>query len=149
MLPASLFNRHSIDHDVVSTRRTLLLASLLLGLPAVLSKTAFASELDASETMITQRDAIQFVPWSGAPPRSGEMATLYGSLDRPGPYLVLMKWYPGYMSAPHFYATDRLSMVLSGTWWVDSGPISIRSTRCRFRPAGSSGGSPIRRILMV
>jgi hypothetical protein len=32
-----------------------------------------------------------------------------------------MKWYPGYMSAPHTYATDRLSFVLSGTWWVNSG----------------------------
>jgi hypothetical protein len=32
-----------------------------------------------------------------------------------------MKWYPGYMSAPHTYATDRLSLVLSGTWWVNSG----------------------------
>jgi hypothetical protein len=32
-----------------------------------------------------------------------------------------MKWYPGYMSAPHSYATDRLCLVLSGTWWVDSG----------------------------
>ena len=49
------------------------------------------------------------------------MATLYGSLDQPGPYLVLMKWYPGYASAPHSYATDRLSLVLSGTWWVNSG----------------------------
>ena len=49
------------------------------------------------------------------------MATLYGGLDKPGPYLVLMKWYPGYMSAPHSYATDRLSLVLSGTWWVNSG----------------------------
>src|SRR5262249_29600718 len=29
---------------------------------------------------------------------------LYGGLDQPGPYLVLMKWYPGYMSAPHSYA---------------------------------------------
>jgi hypothetical protein len=34
---------------------------------------------------------------------------------------VLMKWYPGYMSAPHTYATDRLALVLSGTWWVNSG----------------------------
>jgi hypothetical protein len=25
------------------------------------------------------------------------------------------------MSAPHYYATDRLSLVLSGTWWVNSG----------------------------
>jgi len=49
------------------------------------------------------------------------MATLYGGLETPGPYLVLMKWYPGYMSAPHSYATDRLSLVLSGTWWVNSG----------------------------
>jgi hypothetical protein len=32
-----------------------------------------------------------------------------------------MKWYPGYMSAPHTYATDRLCLVLSGTWWVNSG----------------------------
>jgi hypothetical protein len=32
-----------------------------------------------------------------------------------------MKWCPGYMSAPHTYATDRLSRVLSGTWWVNSG----------------------------
>jgi hypothetical protein len=42
-------------------------------------------------------------------------------LNTPGPYLVLMKWNPGYMSAPHSYATDRLSLVLSGTWWVNSG----------------------------
>jgi len=25
------------------------------------------------------------------------------------------------MSAPHCYATDRLCLVLSGTWWVKSG----------------------------
>jgi hypothetical protein len=25
------------------------------------------------------------------------------------------------MSAPHTYATDRFSVVLSGTWWVNSG----------------------------
>jgi hypothetical protein len=45
------------------------------------------------------------------------VATLYGGLDKPGPYLVLMKCYPGYMSAPHTYAIDRLSLILSGTWW--------------------------------
>jgi hypothetical protein len=32
-----------------------------------------------------------------------------------------MKWYRGSASAPHSYATDRLSLVLSGTWWVNSG----------------------------
>jgi hypothetical protein len=109
-------------HDVVATRRTLLLAALAAGLPlAASSTTAQASKLDPAQTMITFPDAIKFVPWSGAPPHSGEMATLYGGLDTPGPYLVLMKWYPGYMSAPHSYASDRLSLVLSGAWWVNSG----------------------------
>jgi len=71
---------------------------------------------------VTLPDAIEWSGWiNGFPPHSGEMATLYGGLDKPGPYLVLMKWYPGYMSAPHTYATDRLSLVLSGTWWVNSG----------------------------
>jgi hypothetical protein len=49
------------------------------------------------------------------------MAVLFGGLDKPGPYVVFMRWYPGYMSAPHEYATDRYSVVLSGTWWVNSG----------------------------
>jgi hypothetical protein len=109
-------------YEVVATRRTLLLAALAAGLPlAAASRTAQASRLNPAETLITLPDAIKFVPWSGAPPHSGEMGTLYGGLGTPGPYLVLMKWYPGYMSAPHSYATDRLSLVLSGTWWVNSG----------------------------
>jgi hypothetical protein len=108
--------------DVVATRRMLLLASLMAGLPLAASGTAAqASPLDSTETIITPHDAIKFVAWTNAPPLSGEMATLYGGLDKPGPYLVLMKWHPGYMSAPHSYRTDRLSLVLSGTWWVNSG----------------------------
>jgi hypothetical protein len=100
----------------------LLFAPLLASLPLALSGTAVrASELNPAETQITLPDAMKFVTWIGAPPHSGEMCTLYGGLDKPGPYLVLMKWYPGYMSAAHSYATDRLSLVLSGTWWVNSG----------------------------
>jgi hypothetical protein len=107
-------------HD--TTRRAMLLAMLAAALPlAASTRAAKASKLSPAETIITLPDAIKFVPWSGASPHSGEMATLYGGLDTPGPYLVLMKWYPGYMSAPHSYATDRLSLVLSGTWWVNSG----------------------------
>jgi len=117
-----VFSSCVLDLDVASTRRALLLAPLLAGLPLALSgTTAQASKLDPPGTTITLPDAMKFAAWSGAPPHGGEMATLYGGLDKPGPYLVLMKWYPGYMSAPHSYATDRLSLVLSGTWWVNSG----------------------------
>jgi hypothetical protein len=111
------------DHNFRPTRRGLLLASLLATLPLALSETAaLAGRINPSETQVTLPDAIKWSGWiNGFPPHSGEMGTLYGGLDKPGPYLVLMKWYPGYMSAPHTYATDRLSLVLSGTWWVNSG----------------------------
>jgi hypothetical protein len=110
------------DDDDCLTRRALLLGMLLGGLQLAASgTTAQASAINRSETQITLPDAFKWTTWSGAPPHGGEMATLYGGLDKPGIYLVLMKWYPGYMSAPHSYATDRLSLVLSGTWWVNSG----------------------------
>ena len=108
---------------VCSTRRGLLLAPLLAALPLALSDTAaLAGRINPSETQVTLPNAIKWSGWiNGFPPHSGEMGTLYGGLDKPGPYLVLMKWYPGYMSAPHTYATDRFSLVLSGTGWVNSG----------------------------
>jgi hypothetical protein len=112
-----------IADEICSTRRELLLAPLLAALPLALSYTgALAGSIEPSETQVTLPNSIKWSGWiNGFPPHSGEMATLYGGLDNPGPYLVLMKWYPGYMSAPHSYATDRLSLVLSGTWWVNSG----------------------------
>jgi len=80
-----------------------------------------ASPINPKQTFVLQRDQIKFVPWNGLPPGSGEMAKLYGDFDKPGPYLVMMKWYPGWFSAPHSYATDRVQVVVSGTWWVNSG----------------------------
>ena len=99
-------------------RRSFLVASLA---PAIAPLTAKASDLDPKQTFVLPESDITFVPWTGASLGSGEMAMLYGDFNCPGPYLVLMKWYPGYMSAPHSYATDRLSVVISGTWWVNSG----------------------------
>ena len=112
----------TLEDDVCLSRRALLLGILAGGLQLAASGTiARANAIDPSETQVTLPDAIKWTTWSGAPPHGAEMATLYGGLDKPGPYLVLMKWYPGYMSAPHSYATDRLSLVMSGTWWVNSG----------------------------
>jgi hypothetical protein len=112
----------SLQHDAPSraSRRSVLLTSLLSVLPLALSAGG-ALALDPSETQITLPDQIKWTPWSAGPPHSAEMATLFGGLDKPGEYVVLMKWYPGYMSAPHSYVTDRLCLVLSGTWWVNSG----------------------------
>jgi hypothetical protein len=112
-----------LKNELCLTRRQLFIAQLIAGVVALSNTSARAGIINRSETQVTLPDAIEWSGWiSGFPPHSGEMATLYGGLDKPGPYLVLMKWYPGYMSAPHTYATDRLSLVLSGTWWVNSGP---------------------------
>jgi hypothetical protein len=112
-----------LERETGATRRRLMLAPFLAALPLALSGTAaLASPINPSQTQVTLPDAINWSGWiNGFPPHSGEMATLYGDLNKPGPYLVLMKWHPGYMSAPHTYATDRISLVLSGTWWVNSG----------------------------
>src|ERR1700738_4870299 len=74
-----------------------------------------------SETFVQPYQDITFEPWGNLPPHSGEMAMLYGDFDGPGPYLVLMKWNPGWFSAPHTYATDRIQVVVFGRWWVNSG----------------------------
>ncbi len=123
-----------------ATRR-LLLASLagLLGAAAIPLRAD--AKPNPNETQITLPDAIRWKPWNDLPSHSGEMATLFGDLKAPGEYVVLMKWHPGFMSAPHSYRTDRLSYVVSGTWWVDSG--------ASFDPAGTvpvPAGSFVRRV---
>jgi hypothetical protein len=77
-------------------RRAFLLSSIFTTLAA---GAAEASPIDPKETFVLQHDDIKFEPWGKLPPGSGEMAKLYGDVDRPGPYLVLMKWNPGWFSA--------------------------------------------------
>jgi hypothetical protein len=100
-------------------RRLILLTSML---SAIAPEMANASPIDPHETFVLPREQIEYHPWSTAPPHSGEMATLYGDINKPGLYLVMMKWNPGWFSAPHTYATDRIQVVVSGTWYVNSGP---------------------------
>ena len=110
----------SFDPRALATRRGMLLTPLLAALPLGFLSTP-AEALNPAETEVILPDQYKWTAWTGGPPHSAEMATLYGGLDQPGQYVVLMRWYPGYMSAPHTYRTDRLCFVLSGTWWVNSG----------------------------
>ena len=34
---------------------------------------------------------------------------MFGAIDQPGQYFVMIRWHPGFMSAPHWYETDRLN----------------------------------------
>ncbi len=109
------------DDALASEDRRLVLAALTGVLAVGLPGLAEAGQIDAAQTQITLPGQIPWMKWQGLSTEIGETATLFGDKDAAGPYLVLMKWQPGYMSAPHSYRTDRLSVVLSGTWWVNSG----------------------------
>ena len=106
--------------EIGPSRRGLLLAPLLAMLPLGLASRP-AAAIDPAQTQVTLPDRFPWKPFAGAPPHSLDTATLHGALDQPGPYIAVVRWYPGYMSAPHTYVTDRLCFVLSGTWWVNSG----------------------------
>jgi hypothetical protein len=80
------------------------------------------SKLDPRQTLITLPDEIPWQVPDVAPPDSVAEAVLVGAEEQEGTYLVLMKWFPGWMSAPHTYVTDRLCVVVSGVWWCNSGP---------------------------
>jgi hypothetical protein len=80
-----------------------------------------AAGVDPTMTIIKRPDEIPWKPLYNFPPGMAESATMYGAIDAPGQYFVLIRWHPGYMSAPHWYETDRLYVVMSGTWYVASG----------------------------
>ena len=86
-------------------------------LPLVLMAPLPAADgLDPKAIVITAPEKIQ---WTGTNPKQ---AILYGDPSKPGLYIVLTKWLPGGMSRPHFHPNDRYITVISGTWWVGTGP---------------------------
>ena len=107
-----------MDHQ--ATRRDLLLTSLMAALPLSVAGAA-ASPLNPAQTLITPPDELQWITEPSVPPNSVEGCPLIGATTQPGLYYTLVRWHPGYMSAPHTYTTDRFCVVVSGTWWCNSG----------------------------
>ena len=63
------------------------------------------------------------IAWKTNPAGTNRSAVLQGDPAKPGPYAMLLQWLPGNnMSRPHFHPNDRFFIVVSGTWWVGSGP---------------------------
>ncbi|HEV8029349.1 MAG TPA: cupin domain-containing protein [Stellaceae bacterium] len=124
-----------------ATRRDLLLAPLLATLPLALGGESTAAAVDPAMTIIKLPPELTWTKNEGFPEKSVEAAPLWGKTGDPGLYYVLIRWYPGYMSAPHWYETDRYSLVVSGTWWVGSGDkFDLEST------VPAPAGSLVRRI---
>jgi hypothetical protein len=103
-----------------TSRRELLLTSMMAALPFAVTGAA-ASPLNPEQTIIKPPDALPWKSQQSFPPQSVDMCPLVGDSSAPGLYYTLVRWHPGYMSAPHFYSSDRYCMVLSGAWWCNSG----------------------------
>jgi hypothetical protein len=108
--------------EPVATRRELLIAPLIAALPtALLAEAAGAAGPDPAMTIVKLPAELAWSSLPGFPEKSVESAALWGKPSDAGLYYTLIKWYPGYMSAPHWYEQDRYCIVVSGTWWVASG----------------------------
>ena len=92
-------------------------------------------KLNPTETIIRLSDDIPWKVPDGAPARLVEEATLGGGENEDGAYLVLMKWYPGYMSA-----ATSIGPIVS----VSCSPGVVVQQRPAFRPRrGRSGDARI------
>jgi hypothetical protein len=127
--------------EILITRRELLIASLAGALPmALLSRSASAGP-DPTMTIVKPPGELIWNKSPNFPDKSIESTLLWGKSSEAGLYYYLVKWYPGYMSAPHWYEEDRYCVVVSGTWWVASGD--------KFDPndtVPANAGSFVRRV---
>ncbi len=79
--------------------------------------TVTAADVDPKIAAITPADQI---PWRKT--KAVDTAVLVGDPAKPGLYVELIKWHAHNMSRPHFHPNDRYITVISGTWWVGTGP---------------------------
>ena len=94
-----------------------------------------AVEIDPKAVVIQLPDQIK---WGPITPAGSQQAVLFGDPTKPGLYVVLNKWTAGnHFSRPHFHPNDRLITVISGTWWVGSGPVFDPENGTVPVPAGS------------
>jgi hypothetical protein len=106
---------------IITNRRELLLTPLLAALPGLLSARPAEAAPDPTMTIVKQPNELTWIKAESFPEKSVEQAPLWGRTSEAGLYYTLVRWHPGYMSAPHWYETDRYCVVVSGTWWVASG----------------------------
>ena len=86
---------------------------------AVAASATFAAGLDPAALQYTK---VEDIKWVDSAAGTSAQAKIYGDPSKPGPYAYFNKWKAGNMSRPHFHPNDRYIAVLSGTWWVGTGP---------------------------
>ena len=102
-----------------------LLTSGALGVALVVPMVFGSGSVRAAADLNPKAIAIQLpkdIKWVRNEAAGSESAVLVGDPSKPGLYVVLQKWLPHHNSRPHFHPNDRFITVISGTWWVNTGP---------------------------
>jgi hypothetical protein len=111
-----------------------LLAAAVLAV-MLASAASHAVELDQKAVVYQLPDQIK---WGSVTPGGNQQAVLFGDPSKPGLYGVLNRWVAGnHFSKPHFHPNDRFITVISGTWWVGTGPNFDPANASVPMPAGS------------
>jgi hypothetical protein len=96
-----------------------LAASAGIGYAAGAANIPEIASLNAKAMKVVIPENIKWGPAAGL--EGTDSYTLVGDPGKPGFYVVLNRFHPGYFSHPHYHANDRYIMVLSGTWWASTG----------------------------
>ena len=104
----------------------LIIAALgLLGGALLAAARPAAPDLNPAAIRILTPDQIK---WDDDTARGEGTAVLAGDPNKPGLYGVIIKWYPGNFSQPHFHDQERYAYVISGTWWVSTSNVYDEKT---------------------
>ncbi len=85
---------------------------------AFLAPTGAHAQIDPTSISLVPFDKLDFKGAAGQP----QVATVFGDSTKPGLYGIIIKWPPHTNSRPHSHPNDRYITVLSGTWWIGTGP---------------------------
>ena len=77
-----------------------------------------AAQIDSKAVELITPENIKWVRNAAG---TNETAVLFGDPEKPGPYVIRLRWLPGNMSRPHYHENDRFFVVISGTWWLGTG----------------------------
>jgi hypothetical protein len=116
----------------------------ILPLTCLLAVGVLASESARDPIFIRVKPAE--VHWQTLPNGHGvQTATLAGDPDKPGLYVIRVRFPPHVMDRPHWHPNDRYVTVLEGTWYTGTGP-TFDVARAVPLPAGSLMVHPARAL---
>lgn len=100
-------------------KRILTLASMLFAGLIISIQTVSAQVVEPDE-----HDFMIATPAQLHPDDGSITTVLYGDPSKSGIYVIQITWPPGRGSRPHYHNQARYINVLSGTWYVHTGPES-------------------------